>query len=178
MPAQASNFSVHDIRSEAKTYRRDKTHNTKWANGTVPRSGIKCVHLPPWTTGCTICPSKPAKAPTKFNYGVKPKKAHYRDVIDDVDEVSEQTTDTSADEGVKDASFPTEDFMYSYDATSGPVEGRDILSTAITQAVRRFENTETEKLVNKEYDVIDETKDGYAADEDDDFEVIDYSHLK
>lgn len=190
MPANASNFSVHDIRSEAKTYRRDKNHNTKWANGIVPRSGIKCIHLPAWTTGCTICPSKPAKAMPKYAALVGQKTTKKgpnwpmtrEDMYDEVDEATHHITDTSSDEEVKDASaatLPAEaDFKYSYDATSGPAEGRDILSVAITQAVRRFENNETEKLVNREYDMIDEAKEGYTADEDDDYEVIDYSHLK
>ena len=91
-------------------------------------------------------------------------------------------TDTSGDEEVHDASaapLPAEaDFMYSYDAPSGPRGGNDVLSYALTQAVHRFENTETEKLVTKEYDVIDEAKEGYTADEDDDYEMIDHSHLK
>jgi len=69
--------------------------------------------------------------------------------------------------------------MYSYDAPSGPTGGSDILSFAVTQAVRRFEHNETEKLINKEYDVIDEAKEGYTADEDEnDYEMIDHSHLK
>jgi hypothetical protein len=78
------------------------------------------------------------------------------------------------------APVPTEaDFLYSYDASSSPQGGKDVLSFAINQAVRRFENNETEKLVNKEYDIIDDIKDEFtASEEEDDFEMIDIAHLK
>lgn len=71
--------------------------------------------------------------------------------------------------------------MYSYDAASGPGEGTDILSHAITKAVQRYENKVTEKLV-KEYEFVDSGKelgDGYTADaDDDDFEMIDHASFE
>lgn len=86
------------------------------------------------------------------------------------------TSDSSAgEEDVKEASAapqPDAEILYSYDATSGPHGGSQILSAAVTQAIERFEHQETEKLA-KEYEFVD-GKDGYAADADDDgFEVID-----
>ena len=66
--------------------------------------------------------------------------------------------------------------MYSYDAARGPHGGSQILSAAVTQALERFENKETEKLA-KEYEFVD-GKDGYVADaDDDDFEIIDDATL-
>lgn len=113
------------------------------------------------------------------------RKAFRGDLVDAFDGPLAMVSDTtSSDEEVQDASaapLPAEaDFMYNYDESSGPAEGRDIFSSAITRAVQRFENTETEKLVTREYDVIDEAKEGYSADEDDDddFEVIEHSDLK
>lgn len=111
------------------------------------------------------------------------RKTFRREVNDAMDGPLANVTDTSTDEEVHDASaapLPTDaDFMYNYDAPSGPKGGNAILSFAVTQAVQRFENNETEKLINREYDVIDETKEGYAADEDDDnFEMVEHSHLK
>ncbi|RJE16584.1 hypothetical protein PHISCL_11079 [Aspergillus sclerotialis] len=71
--------------------------------------------------------------------------------------------------------------MYSYDAPSGPRNGTDILSHAINQAVQRFENSETEKLVSKEYDVVDgkDMVDLSTGDDEDehDFEMIEHSQL-
>lgn len=62
--------------------------------------------------------------------------------------------------------------MYSFDAARAPAAGSQILSVAVTQALERFENKETEKLA-KEYDFVD-GKDGYVADADEDeFEIID-----
>jgi hypothetical protein len=111
------------------------------------------------------------------------RKAFQNEVSDALDGPLARVTDTSSgDEEVQDASaapLPVEaDFMYSYDAPDGPCAGTDVLSFAVTQAVRRFENNETEKLINSEYDVIDENKEGYTADEDDNnYEMIDHSHL-
>ena len=187
---------ANDLRSEAKSYQRDKNHSTKWANGLIARTGVKCPHLGPFEHGCTICPGK---RPLNFSKSHAKDKAYQRkqsvqastlarkafrnDIDDAFDGPLAHVTDTSGDEEVHDASaapLPAEaDFMYSYDAPSGPQAGNDVLSFALNQAVRRFENNETEKLVSQEYDVIDEGKEGYTADEDeDDFEVIDYTHLK
>lgn len=63
---------------------------------------------------------------------------------------------------------------YSFDK-SGPSHGSEILSLAISKAVERFENKETEKLVKDEYEVVgkevEARNEGYVADEDD-FELV------
>ena len=192
-------LAAHDLRSEARSYQRDKAHTTKWALGAKPRTGVKCNHLTaPFNLDCTECLRKPASADgntakQKQNKMSKKKangqattlarKAFRGDLVDAFDGPLAMVSDTtSSDDEVQDASaapLPAEaDFMYNYDKSSGPAGGRDIFSSAITKAVQRFENTETEKLVTREYDVIDEAKEGYTADEDDDdFELIDHSHL-
>jgi hypothetical protein len=114
------------------------------------------------------------------------RKAFRNEVVDAMDGPLANVTDTSSgDEDTPDPSvarLPAEaDFMYSYDALSGPHRGTDVLSQAITQAVERFENNETEKLVKKEYDMVDsqDMLDDYSADDDadHDFEMINHSHL-
>jgi hypothetical protein len=85
-------------------------------------------------------------------------------------------SDSSAgEEDIREASAAPEadaEITYSFDAVRGPGGGSQILSMAVTQAIERFENKETEKLA-KEYEFVD-GKDGYAADaDDDDFEIID-----
>jgi hypothetical protein len=50
---------------------------------------------------------------------------------------------------------PDADITYSYDATHGPTHGSQILNTALSQAVERFENKVTDKLVKDEYEVLD-----------------------
>ena len=78
------------------------------------------------------------------------------------DDVEEESAAEEPDAGI----------MYSYDAVRGPAGGSQVLDSAIAQAVERFENRQTEKLV-KEYEFVD-GEDGYAADTDeDDFEIID-----
>lgn len=92
------------------------------------------------------------------------------------DEISTGPSDSSADEDVKEASAapePDAGVAYSYDAARGPGKGSQILSMALTQAVERYENKETEKLA-KEYEFVaretDTFSEGYVAD--DDFELI------
>ena len=64
---------------------------------------------------------------------------------------------------------PTTDIMYSYDFP-GPKSGSDVLSSAITQAVQRFETLETEKLA-REYEFV-EGNDDSTADTDDEYEIV------
>lgn len=46
--------------------------------------------------------------------------------------------------------------MYSFDAARGPTGGSQILNTALAKAVQRFEEHETARLVDDEYEVLDE----------------------
>lgn len=50
---------------------------------------------------------------------------------------------------------PSDGVMFSFDAPRGPSEGSQILNAALKNAVQKFEEKETVKLVKDEYDVID-----------------------
>lgn len=73
-------------------------------------------------------------------------------------------SDSSADEEVRDAS-----------AAPMPMsDGTHVLGLAVTKAIERFENKETEKLV-KEYEFVpgkENDADGDYFADDDDFEII------
>jgi len=204
-----SALQTNDLRSEAKAYQRDKNHATKWARGASTAPGVRCTHVDLLSTNtCDQCAARPnhrdydrrcgrnfSRAKHLFQNksnsqaATLARKAFRNEVVDALDGPLANVSDTSSEEeDVKDASAaPTpgdEDFMYSYDAVSGPSSGSNILTYAITQAIQRFENNETEKLVNKEYDMVEdsdrkECAEGYTADVDDefDFELVDYTHL-
>lgn len=111
------------------------------------------------------------------------RKVFRNEVVDAMDGPLAHVSDNSEEDDVPDTSAaapPAEaEYLYSYDTHTGPRAGTDVFSHAVTQAVRRFENNETEKLIKKEYDVVD-SKDmaDLSTDEDDfDFEMVDYSHL-
>jgi len=196
---------THDLRSEAKSYRRDKIHNTKWARGTSAAPGAQCTHsATPVSNPCAECAARPKHRDSdrrcgrnfshlRHNWTNKEsgqaatlaRKAFRNEVVEATDgPLANVVSDSSENESARETSpvpEPDAEVMYSYDARSGPSRGTDILSYAITQAVERFEDNETKKLVNKEYDLADdgkETGDGYTADADDDFELIEHAHLK
>lgn len=197
-----STFSTHDLRSGARPYQRDKNHTTKWARGAKDGATQQCLQHEYPDTSCRKCIGRPnrqdiARPEARHKQSNKTKltgqaatlarKVFRNEVVDAMDGPLAHVSDNSEEEEVPDASaapLPAEaDFMYSYDSQAGPRGGGDILSHAITQAVRRFENNETEKLVNNEYDVVDgEEMAELSTHEDDldldhDFEMIDHSHL-
>lgn len=179
-----------DIRSEAKDFQRDKNQKAKWALGVIEKPAAKCAHTT-WDGTCDTCakrPRKPAAAAVtktlKFHNRaqVSRKIAMTRKVFhNEMDEaLDENNSDSSAADEVFESSAapePVEGVMYSFDSYAGPGRGSQILSHAINQAVTRFENNETEKIV-KEYDLVLDGKDELDfADAEDDFELVDAAHL-
>lgn len=181
------NFQAADLRSQAKDAQRVRNHNHKWARGGVPASGKRrCSHLDGFEV-CADCWDKPAHPKSVRSCGnhshisgtssasckdYNSARKISRRALDDTTGPSDSS---AGEEDVREASAapePDAQIMYSFDATHAPAVGSQILSLAVTQALERFENKETEKLA-KEYEFVD-GKDGYAADADDnDFEIID-----
>lgn len=93
-------------------------------------------------------------------------------------------SDTGSDEDIpalSEAPVLESEIMYSYDARSGPSTGSDVLSHAVVQAVKRYENKQTEQLIKNEYDVVldgKEIEDAYAGDAEDDFELVEHEHFR
>jgi len=201
MSGSTIRLSAGDLRSVAKEYQRDRNHNAKWARGFAPAAGKRCTHTNVFEVdACTECAVRPQHrdedrrngrhyADLKHNWNKKAtgqkttlaRKVFRNEVLD----TGVASSDSSAgEEEIRDAAaapIPDAEIMYSYDAASGPGEGTDILSHAITKAVQRYENKVTEKLV-KEYEFVDNGKelgDGYTADaDDDDFEMIDHASFE
>jgi hypothetical protein len=191
---------TNDLRGESKDYLRENEHKAKWGRTDAPVRG--CSHSPRADWDVELCDKCNARPPQrgarqygrhasykKINEykGVTKKKVFARKAIGNEIEAATDApvagiSDTSSDESINDAgaaAVPDAEVMYSFDAKHGPTHGSDILGAALNQAVERFENKQTEKLV-QEYDVIEDVADaGNDADVDEDgFEIVDYANLQ
>lgn len=202
VPTTMSTLLTSDLRSESKAFKRDKDHTAKWSRGARVAPGKSCTHdASPWGNGaCQECAARPLprdgrrnltdytihRTQKLYDHGpARPRGAVARKVLqNDLNEVNLTSDASSGDEEIVHSSaapLPDAEIMYSYDAPSGPSSGSDILSNAVMQAVKRFENKQTETLVKNEYDLVldaKEMEDAYAGDAEDDFEVIEFEHLR
>ena len=62
----------------------------------------------------------------------------------------------SSDTDVETDADADADITYSFDHATGPTNGDHILGDALTRAVERFETAQTEDLVRKEYEILDD----------------------
>ena len=196
MPA----LPASDLRSEAKAYRRDKTHSVKWQRGGRVAPGKSCPHGNDITGGtCNECVTRPLHRDAARNYsnhffqraartnqhaqGHRQGNLAKKVLQNDLNEVTTSSDTGSSDEEVaaqSEAPVPESEIMYSFDSKSGPSSGADVLSTAVMQAVKRYENKETDKLVKTEYDLVADVKeaeDEYLGDVEVEFELIGHDEL-
>lgn len=70
--------------------------------------------------------------------------------------VSDESSNSASD--YEDQPSPPVDaqVMYSFDARRAPSQGSQILNAALAKAVERFEDRETAKMVQDEYEVVGE----------------------
>jgi hypothetical protein len=136
--------------------------------------------LPIWQTISRYCGhhshiSGTRKASCKY-YNSARKSA--RREFDDIASPSDSSAGEDEPNETSAAPEPDAEITYSFDADRGPGGGSQVLSIAVSKAVERFENRETEKIA-EEYEFVD-SKDGYVADANDydgDFEIIDDVNL-
>lgn len=186
--SSTQSLSTEDLRDAAREFKleqdhkRELDHKHKWALGETDESSGR-------RGDCREGYRRPARSnPQKVQTAIKrckepelnklarmAKKARKHEIQY---ESSNAPSDSSADEDVVEASAapePDADVTYSYDAPHGPRKGSQVLGAALAKAVDKFETKQTEKLVNEEYDVVDDKEDdGLAplAAVDDDFELL------
>ena len=93
--------------------------------------------------------------------------------------MSASSTSDSEDLAAQDHSAPV---LYSYDAVRSPTQGGEVLESALAVAMQMFEERETDRLVQAEYEVLDgpvkstspaRRKDNIVVDvEDGDYEFV------
>lgn len=96
----------------------------------------------------------------------KAKLARKYEMLSAGDDYNISTSDdssTSAEEDVDaEATPPNAQVMYSFDAARAPSQGSQILNAALAKAIDKYEDKQTTKLVQTEYEVLDP----YADDQD------------
>ncbi|KLJ05322.1 hypothetical protein EMPG_11194 [Blastomyces silverae] len=194
MTTQIFSLPESDLRRAATESKRVRDHNEKWALGfrdpDFTPLGQK-IESPAYTRirpmpsqGSRVCKSRRHLNQSDINKGFAAKRAHFSYVVDQVLYNDHNISDSSADsDHAPDPSEAANDpnIFYSFDAPTGPSQGRDILGAALTNAVNKFEKKETEKLAREyEFVAIEDPSnshgDGYMAD-DDDFEFISRADL-
>jgi len=175
-----TSFNTQDLRSAAQDYKRHADSHHKWENGESRGPGSHSTR--PAKTS-VLASHRPHRSEKQFEIN-RAKANRKRGLMYDTAEA----TDSSADEEVEPSAAPEPDaeIAYSYDAERGPSHGSQVLGYAVSQAVERYENNATEKLVKDEYLVLDAEgepiagKSGkrnakepqQAIDEDDEYEIL------
>lgn len=89
----------------------------------------------------------------------KSKLARKQDMLSAGDEyINSDDSSTSADSDVEaESTAPALDaqVMYSFDAARAPSQGSQILNAALAKAIDKYEDTQTTKLIQNEYEVLD-----------------------
>ncbi|EER44948.1 conserved hypothetical protein [Histoplasma capsulatum var. duboisii H88] len=189
MTSQVFSLPESDLRRAATQSKRVRDHNEKWALGFRDPKLTPLGHeiRNPGYTRIRPMPSQSSKAcktlrdlnQTEINKRFADKRAYFSYVVDQVlyDDHTHSDSSADSDNGPDDCDAANDpNVFYSFDAPTGPSQGSDVLSTALANAVKKFETQETEKLA-REYEFVGSEEpssshgDGYMAD-DDDFEFI------
>jgi len=149
-------LSTNDLRARSVEDKRFQTQKHKWALGQAwPRGRPDSAPPRPMRVSqrsSAVMHRETGKSIAALQHQVKmARKFDFQSVK------NAASDDSSADEDVEEASAapaPDADITYSFDAHRGPGHGSQVLSLAVTQAVERFENKMTDKLVKEEYEVL------------------------
>jgi len=159
--------STSDLRSASQDSKRDATRKHKWGLGAREAPGRGLNHprpLRPSDNRDFVHKSNP-----RFELNIGHPINHSRvtrkhDMLEGntSDEASPNNSASDFSDGTP--SPPADvDITYSFDASRGPTQGNQIFNVALAQAVEKFEERETVKLVKNEYDVLDADGESVAA---------------
>ncbi|KAM0689222.1 hypothetical protein Q7P36_011299 [Cladosporium allicinum] len=156
--------STSDLRSASRDSKRDATRKHKWGMGALETRGRGVGNVRPLRPSDTANKTNP-----RFQLGISHPINHSRvtrkhDMLEGntSDEASSNNSASDFSDGTP--SPPADvDITYSFDASRGPTQGNQIFNVALAQAVEKFEERETVKLVKNEYDVLDADGESVAA---------------
>ncbi|KAL9060192.1 MAG: hypothetical protein Q9162_000806 [Coniocarpon cinnabarinum] len=174
----------YDLRSQAIDGKRDRESKQKWgptpnatrANAIAEKARVHALdkHERQQLKAEQDLTS-PYKTPKRERNNYARRRAHYQkmDMLSDPRDdphrnmmLGDSSNNSSTDEGSPEPD-PEANIMYSYDAPTGPSNGEKHLRQLMAVAESRFEDTQTVKLVNSEYDMVDQDGDESVGDADD-----------
>lgn len=157
MSSSDQSSSTSDLRSAAQDHKRDAARKHKWGMGALETRGRGVGNPRP------LRPSDTANKPTpRFQISLgrslvnQPRIARKQDMLEGHTSDDASPNNSASDYSDGSPSPPADaDITYSFDAPRGPTQGSQIFNVALAQAVEKFEERETVKLVKDEYDVLD-----------------------
>lgn len=161
----------HQTRSmDQASYCGIERNQTTWTNRALIKAAKPGCHMKSTNGGSKLVVNTQKHWYNCCNPEIrKPLRGFYRgDVDDDIEYARNGEDRCDYCDNFDKWDYPA-DTMFSFDRTTGPSRGSDILSQALNKAVVKFETKQFDKLVKDEYDIVSSDE---SNSEDDEYEMV------
>ncbi|KAK4991146.1 hypothetical protein LTR50_002076 [Elasticomyces elasticus] len=148
-------FAANDFRSAAQDYKRDATKKHKWALGAKPGVGRAVGHPRPHRPSDNIF--SPHRREIRQAVTALEQRAKVARKQDIAEVTSSDDSAMTTDDDLDPSPSPPADanLLLSFDAAKTPTQGSQILNVALAKAVEKWERGEVDRIVKREYEVLD-----------------------